>query len=305
MAKLFSTRRARAAIAAVMAVAISVGGVLTVTTPTGAMPAAGALAIDNTLRPWEGRELKAYLDKLAKPPVWTICDGDTQNVKRGMVETPAGCDERLRRRMMTEFYPALLACIVDFALAPISWQAMMISLAWNIGACGRMQVHRREAWPPGQVARQLLRRDPVQPRRRQGARRSRQTPRNGRRPPDRRGRALRDRPGGPEVTALLSKLRTYSTVGLVLLLVAVAGYAVLQDRAHDARRERDEAVKQRQAAERAIIVLADERAQADERKTVAREARDGILSLPVENEPPVAESLHMGLQAADRLGGIE
>jgi len=133
MTKLWSTTRAKQAIAAIMAVAFTVGGVLTVNTASGQMPAAVALAIDNVTRPWEGRELKAYRDAVGVP---TICDGDTQNVKMGMVETQAGCDARLRRRMLTEFYPALQACITGFDGKPISWQAMMIDLSWNIGHGG-------------------------------------------------------------------------------------------------------------------------------------------------------------------------
>jgi len=92
------------------------------------------LASEYLVNPWEGEVLKAYLDRVADPPVWTICAGDTQNVKPGMVETPKGCKDRLERRMTKEFRPALTACISDFNGKPISWRAMMDSLAWNIGA---------------------------------------------------------------------------------------------------------------------------------------------------------------------------
>lgn len=133
MSKLNVTGRARAAIAAIMAIATLVGGVLTVNTSSGQMPAAIVLATETLVKPWEGRELRAYLDKLAKPPVWTICDGDTENVKPGMVETQAGCDARLQRRMLREFYPKLQGCIPAFDGKPLAWQAMMFSLSWNIG----------------------------------------------------------------------------------------------------------------------------------------------------------------------------
>lgn len=128
-----SSGRASAAIAAVMAVATAIGGVWYVKGPDGQqIPAAVVLAVDNLVKPWEGRELKAYWDSYGK--VWTICDGDTQNVRKGTVETPAGCDERLTRRMMTEFYPALKKCIASFETKPVSWQAMMVSLSWNVGS---------------------------------------------------------------------------------------------------------------------------------------------------------------------------
>lgn len=43
----------------------------------------------------EGTELVAYQDGVK---VWTICTGDTENVRAGMVETPAGCRKRLDRQ---------------------------------------------------------------------------------------------------------------------------------------------------------------------------------------------------------------
>lgn len=42
----------------------------------------------------EGTSLIAYQDSIG---VWTICQGDTQNVHPGMVETPDGCMERMKR----------------------------------------------------------------------------------------------------------------------------------------------------------------------------------------------------------------
>lgn len=129
MPKIHATARAKAAIAAIVAASASVGGVLYV----GQTPAAVVLASKELVRPWEGRELRAYYDRVARPPVWTICDGDTQNVKPGMVETPAGCDKRLEKRMGNEFYPGLIKCIDGFAKKPLSWQAMMLSLSWNVG----------------------------------------------------------------------------------------------------------------------------------------------------------------------------
>jgi lysozyme len=136
MAKLTVTGRAKAAIAAIVAVATLVGGVLTVSTSSGPMPAAIVLASETLVKPWEGRELRAYLDTIPNPDVWTICDGDTQNVTPGMVETASGCDRRLQRRMLGEFYPKLLACVAGFEGKPLAWQAMMLSLSWNIGHGG-------------------------------------------------------------------------------------------------------------------------------------------------------------------------
>lgn len=130
--KLRPSKRASAAIAAVLAAATATGGYVLL--PTGEkVPPAVALAADTLIKPWEGEELRAYLDRIAKPPVWTICAGDTDNVRPGMVETPAGCDRRLVRRLTREFYPGLMRCIADLDRKPVAWAAMMVSLAWNVG----------------------------------------------------------------------------------------------------------------------------------------------------------------------------
>lgn len=129
--KIRASGRARSAIAAVMAmVAVTIGGVRYI----NGTPDDVVLASDYLVNPWEGEVLKAYLDRVARPPIWTICAGDTQNVKPGMVETPKGCAERLQRRMTKEFRPALVSCIPGFNGKPISWRAMMDSLAWNISS---------------------------------------------------------------------------------------------------------------------------------------------------------------------------
>jgi lysozyme len=130
VASLSSSRRAVAAIAAVLAV--SVGGYVTL--PGGAKVHDDVvLAADTLVEPWEGVVLHAYLDRVAKPPVVTICAGDTTDVKMGMVETPAGCRQRLIKKMERVFRPALVKCIAGFDRKPITWRAMMDSLAWNIG----------------------------------------------------------------------------------------------------------------------------------------------------------------------------
>lgn len=129
--KIRPTKRAGNAIAAVMAmVAVIIGSVRFI----NGVPDDVVLASTYLVEPWEGEVLKAYLDKVAEPDVWTICAGDTQNVSPGMVETPKGCKARLERRMTKEFRPALVGCIPGFNKAPISWRSMMDSLAWNIGS---------------------------------------------------------------------------------------------------------------------------------------------------------------------------
>lgn len=131
MATIMPSTRAKQAIAAILALAgVTVGGV----TYINGTPDDVILASTYLVEPWEGEVLKAYLDKIAKPPRWTICAGDTQNVKPNMVETPKGCKTRLQRRMTKEFRPALVKCIPGFNKQPISWRSMMDSLSWNIGS---------------------------------------------------------------------------------------------------------------------------------------------------------------------------
>ena len=132
--KIGSSRRAKSVIAAVMSISTTIGGAYYVVRPGAEpVPAAVVLASEALIQPWEGRELRAYFDRIAKPPVWTICDGDTENVKPGMVETPAGCDARLKKRLTKDFFPGLQKCIASFDSKPVAWQAMMTSLSYNIG----------------------------------------------------------------------------------------------------------------------------------------------------------------------------
>lgn len=130
--KLAPTMRARAAIAAVL-LSAGAGGTLALMPGAAPVPDDVALAVTVLVKPWEGRSLRAYLDTVAKPPVWTICDGDTKGVRPGMVETAAGCDRRLASRIVRDYRARLVACVPNWPAAPLSWRAMMTSLAWNIG----------------------------------------------------------------------------------------------------------------------------------------------------------------------------
>ena len=130
--KLAPTKRARAAIAAVL-LSAGAGGTLALMPGAAPVPDDVALAVTVLVKPWEGRSLRAYLDTVAKPPVWTICDGDTKGVRPGMVETAAGCDRRLASRIVRDYRARLVACVPNWPAAPLSWRAMMTSLAWNIG----------------------------------------------------------------------------------------------------------------------------------------------------------------------------
>lgn len=84
------------------------------------------------IRTNEGRELTAYLDKLAKPPVWTIGFGDTANVWPGLTITAAEAEERLLRRLAEEFEPEIVEALAGAPVTQSQFDAFA-SLIWNIG----------------------------------------------------------------------------------------------------------------------------------------------------------------------------
>lgn len=81
--------------------------------------------------PWEGVENKAYYDRLGG--VWTVCAGETKGVKPGDTYTDAQCLKMLETRLEHDFRKPLQKCIATFDRAPISVQASMLDLAYNIG----------------------------------------------------------------------------------------------------------------------------------------------------------------------------
>jgi len=98
----------------------------------------GAVELSSTylIKPWEGTELRAYQDVVG---VWTACVGETKGIRPGMTFTQEQCDRMLETRLRTDFLPELQRCICGFDSKPLSWQASMLSLSYNIGtgaACG-------------------------------------------------------------------------------------------------------------------------------------------------------------------------
>lgn len=81
--------------------------------------------------PWEGMENRAYYDKLGK--VWTVCLGETKAVKEGDSYTDKQCREMLIKRLEVDFRQPLRKCIRNFDQAPISVQASMLDLSYNVG----------------------------------------------------------------------------------------------------------------------------------------------------------------------------
>lgn len=82
------------------------------------------------LKPWEGKENHAYRDVVN---VLTICWGETKGVKPGDFKTDAECETLLLNRIERDFYKPLVACVPGYTTAPVSVQASMLSLAYNVG----------------------------------------------------------------------------------------------------------------------------------------------------------------------------
>lgn len=131
--KVTSSKRGKAAIASILA--ISIGGMVTLFGGTKVHEDT-ALAVEYLTEDWEGLQFKAYLDRIPKPPVWTICYGDTDNVKPGMVETLAGCKKRLYVKIERDYRAKLVTCVAQWDRQPLSWRATAIDLSWNLGPAG-------------------------------------------------------------------------------------------------------------------------------------------------------------------------
>lgn len=139
--KLRPTKRASAAIAAVMATAISIGGIWYVPAPSGNQtpgatseqryPAAVVLAAEYIIKDWEGLRLVAYRDMVG---VWTICYGETLGVKPGMRKAAAECRALLYERVYHDFYMPMTKCAAPaFVQAPVAVQAAMLGGGYNFG----------------------------------------------------------------------------------------------------------------------------------------------------------------------------
>jgi len=81
---------------------------------------------------WEGLETEAYKDIVG---VWTICYGETLNVRPGQTATKKECDEKLIHRIANDFEPEVARCIgyEQAAEAPPGLYLSMVEGAYNYG----------------------------------------------------------------------------------------------------------------------------------------------------------------------------
>lgn len=96
---------------------------------------------------WEDLELQAYLDKIARPPVWTICYGETRGVQAGDTSTKAECDAMFAVRVK-DFQTRLHVHFTAETLAarlPVARDIAYTSLAYNagVGAISKSTAVRR------------------------------------------------------------------------------------------------------------------------------------------------------------------
>lgn len=80
---------------------------------------------------WEGKRNDPYQDIVG---IWTVCWGDTANVRPGQRQTDIQCEQRLERQLIAHATP-VLECVPQLAGRPHQLSAS-VSLAYNIGTKG-------------------------------------------------------------------------------------------------------------------------------------------------------------------------
>jgi len=95
------------------------------------MTAAGTLSAAVLIQPWEARRHVPYLDTIAYPPVWTVCDGITgPAVVPGKHYDDLECDAMLAEEV-TKHENGLDQCLS--VEPPLETKAAMISFTFNVG----------------------------------------------------------------------------------------------------------------------------------------------------------------------------
>ncbi|RRH71981.1 lysozyme [Falsigemmobacter faecalis] len=111
--------------------------------------------------PWEGERTEAYLDRIASPPVWTVCYGETKGVKPGDSYTPEQCLTMLMQSL-GGYHAQLAACLPGLTSQPQGVQVALTSWTYNVGAgaaCGSTLVKMARAGDWAGACRQLPRWD--------------------------------------------------------------------------------------------------------------------------------------------------
>lgn len=129
---------------------------------TGATAGAAAAILTATalfVAPWEGERTEAYLDRIASPPVWTVCFGETRGVQPGDRYTPEQCRSMLEASL-AEYRREIVRCIPALAEQPQGVQIALTSWTYNVGAgaaCSSTLARRANAGDWRGACDQLLR----------------------------------------------------------------------------------------------------------------------------------------------------
>lgn len=128
-----------------------------------AAPASAAviLAAVAFVGPWEGERTEAYLDRIASPPVWTVCYGETRGVQAGDTYTPDQCAAMLAEALAV-YRDELVRCIPALPDQPQGVQVALTSWGYNVGtgaACASTLARRANAGDWRAACDQLLRWD--------------------------------------------------------------------------------------------------------------------------------------------------
>lgn len=96
---------------------------------------------------WEGLRNHAYLDRIASPPVWTVCYGETKGVKQGDYYTDKECADMLGRELVeyrSSLHKYFTPQTINYRLTP-ERDTSYVDLAYNAGirAAGRSTATRR------------------------------------------------------------------------------------------------------------------------------------------------------------------
>lgn len=128
---------------------------------TGAATAGVMAAAVAFVGPWEGVREVAYLDRIAQPPVWTVCYGETRGVEAGDRYTADECAAMLQAAL-ADYRTALIGCIPALPDQPADVQVALTSWAYNVGtgaACRSTLARRANAGDWVAACDQLLRWD--------------------------------------------------------------------------------------------------------------------------------------------------
>jgi GH24 family phage-related lysozyme (muramidase) len=133
VSKVTASKRGKAAIAGVMAAAVSAGGIWYVKGTDGAQHPASVVLATQNIEKWEGFAGSAYMDRIANPPICTFGFGETKGCKMGMKITRSEAEALLAVRVERDFYTPMTKCIKDFAKMPVGVQASAIMGSYNYG----------------------------------------------------------------------------------------------------------------------------------------------------------------------------